>query len=314
MSAARTSERLLRFYPPAWRRRYGEELQGLIVESSDGGRVAWRTRLDVALAGSRERIRAAGLEPGGSPADRVRASVLLVLCAWALFVVGGMIVGKFSEHWQGAVPPGGSSSPSAAFTVLVAAACCGSALVLAGVAAAVPSFLRYLRSGGWQRVPIPLGRAALVSVALVAATTTLAVWAGSLDGAQREGGDTAYSVAFAAWALLAAGTIGTWAGAAVAIARRVELPDRMLRVEAWLAAGATVAMATITAATIVWWVALASAAPWFFSGDTAGSGGSTLAPELLVAAGIMVAATLVGARSARNLLRDVPALAGQAPG
>jgi hypothetical protein len=59
MSAARTSARLLRFYPPARRKRYGEELKDLIVEASDRGDVSWRTRLDVALAGSCERVRAA---------------------------------------------------------------------------------------------------------------------------------------------------------------------------------------------------------------------------------------------------------------
>jgi hypothetical protein len=33
---------LLRLYPAAWRARYGEELQALLVESSAGGRVPWR--------------------------------------------------------------------------------------------------------------------------------------------------------------------------------------------------------------------------------------------------------------------------------
>jgi hypothetical protein len=312
VSAARTSERLLRFYPPAWRRRYGEELEALIVESSEGGRVSLRTRLDIVLAGGRERIRSAGLEPGGSPAERVRASVLLVLCAWALFVVGGMIVGKFSEHWQDPVPAMGGSVSSVAFTVLLAAACCGSAFVLAGVAAAVPNFVRYLKRGGWRRARLPLGAAALAGVTLVAATAALVAWAGSLGSVQREGGDTAYSIAFVAWGLLVAGTVATWAAAAVALAKEVELRDRMLRFEAWLSVGATVAMATITVATIVWWVALASAAPWSFSGHTAGTGGSKLAPQLLIAAAIMVVASLLGARAARHLLRDVPELARRA--
>jgi hypothetical protein len=309
VSAARTGERLLRFYPPAWRRRYGEELAGLIVEASDGGRVPWRTRLDVALAGGRERVRSAGLEPGDSPAERVRARFLLVLCAWALLVLGGAVAGKFSEHWRDAVPAGGSGLASAAFTVLIAAAGWGSALVLAGVAAAVPSFLRSLPGGGWGRVRRPLAAAALAGLALVAATAALALWAGGLSSAQREGGDAAYSAAFVVWALLVAGTIATCAGAAVAIAGRIELPDRLLRLEAWLAAGATVAMAAVTAATLVWWIALADAAPWFFSGAQArSSGGSTLAPQLLAAAAVMVAATLLAAGASRHLLRDLPAL------
>jgi hypothetical protein len=312
VSAARTSARLLRVYPPAWRRRYGEELEGLIVEASDGGRVPWRTRLDVLAAGTRERVRAAGLEPGGSPAERVRASALLVLCAWALFVLGGIVVGKSSEHWQDAVPAGGSLA-SVAYAVLVAAACCGSALVLGGVAAAVPSFVRFLGRGGWRRVRRPLGRAALVAGALVAATAVLALWGGGLDSHQREGGDVAYAIAFVALALLVAATIASLTAAAVAIANQVEIPDRVLRAEAWLGAGTAIAMATISAATIVWWVALGNAAPWFFSGQSEARGGSALSPQLLVAVAIMVVGTLVGGRAARRALGALPALAIRPP-
>jgi hypothetical protein len=308
MSARRTSARLLLVYPPAWRRRYGEELAELIAESSGSGRVSWRTRLDVFSGGARERIRSAGLEPDGSPADRVLGSALLTLCAWALFVLGGMIVGKFSEHWQDAVPTGRGAVASVAFTVLVVAACCGSALVLGGAAAAVPSFARFLRRGGWQRVRRPLGASALVAGVLVAATAALALWGGSLNAHQRDGGQVAYAVGFVAWALLIAATIATLTAAAVAIANQVELSERVLRVESWLGAGTAMAMATISAATLVWWIALAHAAPWFFSGHAEARGGSALAPRLFVAVAIMLIGTLLGARSARRALVEIPAL------
>jgi hypothetical protein len=308
VSAARTGERLLRFYPPAWRRRYGEELKELIVEASDSGGVPWRTRIDVALAGYRERVRAAGLEPGGAPADRVRARVLLVLCAWALFVVGGMVVGKFSEHWQDAVPASGGSVGRLAFTLLVAAACCGSALVLAGVAIVVPRFLRSLRRGGWGQARRPLARTLLVGTTLVAATAGLAIWGGSLDTHQREGGDLVYAVGFVAWALLVVATIATATAAAVAIARQVNLAAPVLRALAWIGAGTALAMAVVAAATIVWWIELAGVAPWFFSGQTAGQGGSALAPQLIAAAAVMVASALVAGRSAVHGLAEARTL------
>jgi len=308
MSAARTSARLLRAYPPSWRQRYGEELECLIVEASAGGRVPWRTRLDVLVAGTRERIRSAGLEPDGSPADRVRGSALLILCAWALFVLGGMIVGKSSEHWQDAVPSHSGALASVAYGVLLAAALCGSALVLGGVAAAVPSFVRLLRGGGWRHVRRPLGRAALAAALLVAATAALALWGGSLDAHQRNGGDAAYAIAFVAWALGVAATIATLTAAAVAIANRVQLPHRVLRLQAWLGAGTAVAMATVGAATVVWWLAVADAAPWFLSGSTAAAGGSTLSPQLLVAVAVMAVSTLLGAKAARRALGELPSL------
>ena len=97
VSAAQTSSRLVRLYPKRWRERYGQEMEALIVESSGGHRVSWRMRVDVARGAGREQLRSAGLADSGAPGDQVRAGVLLVLCAWALFVVGGIAVQKFSS-------------------------------------------------------------------------------------------------------------------------------------------------------------------------------------------------------------------------
>jgi hypothetical protein len=46
---------LLRWYPRAWRERYGEEFLALIQDTLDGRRPTWRLRLSVAGAGLRER-------------------------------------------------------------------------------------------------------------------------------------------------------------------------------------------------------------------------------------------------------------------
>jgi hypothetical protein len=265
MSAERTGARLLRAYPPAWRRRYGGELENLIVEASEGGRVGWRTRLDVLLGGGRERFRAAGGGSPRGPGERVRASLAQVLCAWGVFVVAGLIVQRLSEHWQAATPPAVDSLPRVAFGVLVGAAACGTVLVLAGAAAALPALLAFLRDGGWSRIRRRVAVAALLSVLALAATAALAAWATSLDSHQREGGDAAYSVAFLAWALLVCGCLTAWTAAAVGVAARLELPPTVLRLQGWLAAGVAVTMATMTAALIVWWVALASSSHSFLA-------------------------------------------------
>jgi hypothetical protein len=47
--------RLLRWYPRAWRERYGEELLALIQDTLDEGRPTWRLRFSVAWGGLRER-------------------------------------------------------------------------------------------------------------------------------------------------------------------------------------------------------------------------------------------------------------------
>jgi hypothetical protein len=47
--------RLLRWYPRAWRERYGEEFLAVVEDTLDGRRPGWRLRLAVAWAGLRER-------------------------------------------------------------------------------------------------------------------------------------------------------------------------------------------------------------------------------------------------------------------
>jgi hypothetical protein len=285
MSASRTTDRLLRLYPRAWRERYGEELADVIVATS-GDHVPWRVRLDVVRSGARERLRSSGLSGDGAPRERVRGGALLVLCAWALFVLAGGAVQKISEHWQDTVAPADRALPQAAFAVLVGAAVCGGLLVLAGIAATLPS-LSTLRRAPMRRVVLPA--AALTAVAL-AATVALVVWAHGLTPAQRDGHDAGYAAAFLAWAVLCAACLLAWTGAAVSIARRVELRAPVLRLEARLAVGVTVAMGVMTAATVVWWAAL---------GDHGGA---------LVAAAVMLVATGLGAAGSRRAVQALPAI------
>jgi hypothetical protein len=310
VSAARTSALLVRLYPPGWRARYGEELEALIVEASDGRRVPWRVRLDVLRAAGRARLNAAGLGPDGGPAERVRGGALLTLCAWALFVVAGSAVQKISEHWQDATPAGSRDLPAVAFGALVVAAVCASVLVVAGIAAAAPSLAAFLRTGGWPAIRPWVRRATALTVLLVVGTIGLIAWAHGLNGPERNGGDSAYTVAFACWAALAVACLLAWTAAAVATARRLDLPAPALRAQAWVSASVAAAMAVMTAATVIWWVALADAAPWFLAGKPAGTSASALAPELLAAAALMVLATLLGAAGALQAMRARAALPG----
>jgi hypothetical protein len=311
VSDSRKSVMLLRFYPPAWRARYGDELAALIEQNSEGGRVSWRVRLDVVSAGVRERLRAVGLAGDGvPPGERVPAGSLLVLCAWVLFVVAGAGVQKVSEHWQDVTPAAKQGLPSLAFGVLVGAAGLGSALVLIGIAAALPSLAAYLRGGGWSVVRRPIVRAVLVSLPTVAATIGLVVWARRLSNTQRNGGDFVYGGVFLLWVLLVAACLLAWTVAAVATARRLSLSISTLRIEAWLALAVSGAMAAMTIATAVWWASLADAAPWFFTGLPVGSAASPFDPKLAVAAALMLCATLVAFAGATRAVRGLPKLTG----
>jgi hypothetical protein len=308
VSASRTSRLLVRLYPAGWRERYGDELEALIVESSDGRRVPWRVRLDVMRAGARERLRAAKLNGDGTPGDQVRGGVLWVLCAWALFVVGLLGMEKFAEHWRETTPIGDRGVPSAASAVVVSAALVAGALVLMGVGFALPAVTAFLRAGGWAEIRRRLLSAGRLTGVAVAATAALVIWAGDLTPRQRDGHDVAYGIAFVVSALLVVACLAGWTAAAVATARRVRLSPRALRIEACIAIATTVAMAVMTGAGVVWWVAIAQAAPWFLAGRPAGQTGSALAAQMVVATVLMASASALAVagsvraiRAARNL-------------
>jgi hypothetical protein len=265
MSAARTAGRLLRCYPRGFRDRYGEELEALIVDMSGGERVPWRVRLDVVAAGAREHLGGGGGARGG---------LSTVLWAWALFVLGGCAVRKGSEHWHAA-----GSMPSVAFGVLVGVAVATGLVVLAGIALALPAYLRAGRLTGVRR-------ALVLTVILVGATAGLVAWASGLSGAQLDGSDTAYVVGFLAWTLLAAATLFAWTAAATAAARSVELTPPVLRAERRLAAAAAAGMAIMATATAVWW----------------GTASPVAGPMLVAGAALMAAGTILALAGARQAL------------
>jgi hypothetical protein len=299
--------RLLRVYPSAWRARYGDELASLIEELDGGKRMSWRVRLDVVRAGVVERARLVAPHRLG-PRERAREGSLLVLYAWMVFVIGGFGIMKASEHWQAVTPAAKQGLPAAAFDALVVAAAVGSALVLAGVALSLPRLGGLLRGGGWREIRRPVLRAAALSVLTVSLTAGLGIWAHSLSVASRNGHDTAYASVFVVWVLLLAGSLLAWAAAAAATARRLAWSVDSLRVEAWLGAGVSTAMAVMTIATAVWWGSLARAAPWFFDGRPVGAGASAIVSNVVVPVAFMLFATVLGLVGATRALRALPTL------
>jgi hypothetical protein len=292
---------LLRCYPRDWRARYGDELEELIRELRAGRRLPLRIWANTALGGGRERLSAAGLSGDArSPDDRSRAGLLLVLCAWTAFVVGGISIQKLSEHWQNATPVGSRAVPRVAFDVLVGASVAGTILVLAGIACALPALAVYLRQGGWPAIRRPIVRAVGLTLAAGLAAIGLVVWAHSLTTGQRNGGDLAYGLAFAGCALLGIAVLAGWTVVAVRTCTRVALTPRVLRVEARLALGASASMLVMTASAITWWVALTRAAPWFLAGQAPGTASSGLAPVVIVSLALMLLAASLGSVGARR--------------
>ena len=299
--------RLLRWYPPAWRERYGDELTALLEDELDGAAPGFRLRASLALAGIGQRARSSGLVgDGGDASLRLRSGALLVLAGWAVLLVGGAAFAKASEHFTSARAAGSLGLARGAYAAVatLALVCC--VPVLVGAVLALPATMRFVRGGGWPAVRRRATVAAAAVVGLGAATVGLATWAHHLDAHARNGGDATYSVAFLAWCALVAVTLGFVIAAATAVARRVALTGSVLRAEGTLAMVVAVLVAAVTAATGLWWAAMARGAPWFLVGSRPGTTPSPVTVQLALIEGCLVVATLVAgygaARTARAMV------------
>jgi hypothetical protein len=294
----------LRWYPAAWRARYGDELRALIEDhaGADGPRL--RERASLARHGLVERARAVFLLGPGVPKEsRWRGGALIVLIAWAVFMVGGAGFSKSSEHFAAALPTGARTVPTVAFDVVSVAAVVGGLLVVTGALLAGPAFARFLRGGGWASLRGHFTRAVVVTVVLVASTIPLALWAHHLPAHSRNGGSVGYGVAFAAWVALGVTCLAAWTAVAVAVGRQVPLTRRILRCEAALALALALVMVVVTAATATWWGAMAVSAPWFLAGTPRGTTGTALELPLAVAMAVMVAGLAVSTAGALRIAR-----------
>jgi hypothetical protein len=236
-------DRLLRWYPRAWRERYGDELVALIDDLYPDGRLGVGCRVSIMWEGLRERAHGAGLV-GGTAAvrDRRRMGALVVLWAWTAFVVAGCALAKNSEQ---------VASSDARDVVVVLAVVAGVAVAV-GALAVSGAALSLLRRGGARHVSVHARRAMWATAISVLATCCVVTWAGSLPRSSRESAPWPYALAYCGWAAVVAATLACWTGVAFAVGRRVRLSDRLLSVEATIASVVAVAMVSTTVAAIIW--------------------------------------------------------------
>jgi hypothetical protein len=284
---------LLALYPAAWRRRYGDELDGLIADMHADGRVTgWRVRADVVRAAARERLRGG---QRGEPSGRIRSGTSLVLWAWAVFVLAGAIVAKTSEHWQRALAAHPASTAKVAFAALTGLAVTAAVLVAAGIALTLPAAMRFLREDGWSRIRSRTLIAAALTIAAVAATVALVAWAHRLTVLDRNGHDHLYAGAFLCWAALVAAAVLAWTAVATAAARGVRCGRAVLRAQALLAPGVAILMAVMTVATTAWWALVGHVSPAALTGGSGPAHTSAIIPQFLVAGALMLTATTIAA-------------------
>jgi hypothetical protein len=295
--------RLVRWYPAAWRERYGEELATLMSDDLEGRRPNLAYRARVAAHGLFERGRRAGvLGRDATPSQRRTAGALVIFGAWWAMVLAGASYAKMSEHFASSVPPALRARPEDAYRVVAGLGLAGLGVVAAGALVAAPAFVRFLRGGGWPRVRAAYVRAALASVVTAFAVAPLSMWAHHLSVAQRNGGDAPYGAAVVAWALAVAVALALWSAAAVRSVRQLSLSDRALRAESALSLALTLVMAGVVAGFATWWSSMAHAAPSFLTGTPVGTGASPVTVHLVVTMALMVAAVAVAGFGAVRVL------------
>jgi hypothetical protein len=128
----RRARRLLRLYPRAWRNRYGEEFEQLLIADIDERPQSRSRTLDLIRRGSFARLAQAGLTSDAlDPARQLRAGVVAIGCAFCLFLTFGVgIWSQLTIDWQWSAPPAAStrtgmlmmSAVLAAFVLLLALA------------------------------------------------------------------------------------------------------------------------------------------------------------------------------------------------
>jgi hypothetical protein len=296
----------LRWYPRSWRARYGDELIALL-DDEYGNHLPVRVRLGLVTGGLRQRANRSGLTgDSASAADGVRAGALVVLAAWTAFVIAGASFAKFSEHFDEALPhrSGAHHVPDLAFTVLQSVAGVAGILVVAGALLAVPSFVRFLRAGGWTSVRSHFLRALACTALTAAATAPLLLWAHHLSPHQRNGGIHWYGALFLIWAGLIVITLTLWTVAAIAAGGRLVLPAAILTAEAALATVIAGAMVIMVGATLVWWGAMAKDAPSYLNASPGGAPGSPWDIWLITTVTLMAAAMGTAAIGVVRELRE----------
>ena len=251
--------RLLRWYPRAWRERYGEELLALIQDTLDEGRPTWRLRLGVVRGGLRERVHQA-VRAGTAAAKRTSTGLLIT-------VVAAMILGSLPWDLKASLPPARAWQKTAAFDALVGAFAVTGVVVLASGLVAAPAFIAFLREGGWQQIRRRVAWAAGATVAAGGGLAGLFLAERSMSSAQVNH-SWAYAIGVVATTAALVVASGLWASAVMATAKRLKLATRARAAQPLLAAVTLTAAQLILPANLILLAAAQSSLPWLVVGVT----------------------------------------------
>jgi hypothetical protein len=319
-AVVRRASRLLRWYPGAWRSRYGEEFAELLISDISERPRSWTRTADVVRGGIVARLGAAGLCGCAlEAAEQVRASLVSLACCVAIFLgFGAAMWSQLTIGWQWSEPDTTATTIAAvlmsvamlAFLVLALAAAVPvlwsvvsrvargrlkglvvpSALFLAGAVAVIAGGRHF--GNGWPGTgghPWALRGLVPGGVAAFSWASTLSVssyWA-------HPSALAAFPAAELAWMALSPLAVACTIGGAATVARRTEFSRRVLDFEARLG----------TAACAVMMVFLAGCCAWIIDGGP-GPGNLFHAGAIDVAEAIVMIIALAAARQAARVARQ----------
>ncbi len=257
-----TRDSVLRWYPPEWRRRYGDELLALLDDTYGDAKIPAAEHRALVVRGAVERWRVfAASSPTLATEDRIRAGSLLVGVGWAFFIVAGCIFAKFAEGWRVATKGSDAIVPSVGYALVVLAAVVATAVIACVGAALTPSFVRLVRGGSWSRVRGAIVASATICTLAALSVAVTALWSRHLTSAGRNGGSTAYSVSFVIMSVLIAVAIIVISVNAAFLVRQLSLTVTQVRgldVSARIVCGA---MTLMVLGTVTWWCSVAVLVP-----------------------------------------------------
>jgi hypothetical protein len=317
--AARRASRLLRWYPKAWRSRYGEEFAELLIADISERPRSWTRTADVARGGIVARLATAGLCGCTLEASaQVRAS--LTALGWCVAIFVGVGTGMWSQltiGWQWSKPD--AAATTVAMVVMSVALLAFAVLALAATLPVLCSAGSRLAHGRSQGL---LGPAALVGICavimfvggrhfgngwpgtgghpwarqgLVPGGVAAFSWASTLSVSSywaHPGVLVRFPAAELAWMALSPLALVGLVGGATALVRRTELSARVLNFETRLGTAACAAMA----------VFLGGCGAWIIDGAP-GPRNLFHAGAIDAAGTVVMAIAFVAARQAARLAR-----------
>ena len=132
--AEKRTRRLLRWYPRAWRERYGDEFSELLLADIADRQRSWRRAFDVARSGAAARLGLGGVVHTLPARERAGARLAAFVCSASAFVLFGTAIwAQLAIGWQWSRPAAPATSAA-----IVAMSCLLAVFATLVVVGAVP--------------------------------------------------------------------------------------------------------------------------------------------------------------------------------